>query len=181
MTQLKKFFKFIVGSLITVILISVLLSSVSEKASSSDARIMLNRYKLQTTSATGYSLNAYRPGHLRPVYMLKTNTNDLDQRWTQSIRNDGWYNFRPAGNQGVCLNAHDNWNGANVFLYNCNDNDPDQAWQFVTLYPDDVVGLLRKPGTNFCLNAHYLSDGGKVNLWQCNNSDVDQQWQISSP
>ncbi|MFC4361627.1 polysaccharide lyase family 7 protein [Simiduia curdlanivorans] len=115
------------------------------------------------------------------IYLWGTNTSNVNQKWVQLDRGDGYYAYKKEGTN-LC------WDGGNggskrqaITLQTCDTNNYNQHFSKVKIYAGTEVYRIKKRGVSYSLDGNNgAASRQAIYLWNSSDSNVNQHWEFKS-
>ena len=138
-----------------------------------------NVVQLVKRNATGFAVDGMDGAANRQnVQLAAINPNDINQRWIEIDRGNGFYSYQKQGT-GHCLDGNNGGaNRQNVHLWICGANNLNQHWQKVNV-GSGFVQLRKRNALGFTLNGGSGgSQGQNVSIFDSSNPSQNLHWRI---
>ena len=130
-------------------------------------------------SGLGFSLDGGRGADDgQNVYLWGANKNNVNQRWIEHARGNGFYSYQKVGTNHCIDGGRGGSRGQNVYIWECNSSNRNQHWQ----KRDSGSGffqLRKRNSTGFAINGGSGGeDGQDVGLYDSSSTSQNLQWRI---
>ena len=140
-----------------------------------------NIVTLRKSNAPDFAIDGNHGGENgQDVYLWSANDNNINQRWVEIDRGDGYYSYQKE-DTNFCIDGNNGGeNTQNVYLWKCAANNQNQHWQKVAV-GDGSYRLIKRNATGFAINGgNGGANGQNVNLWNSSHTSTNLNWFITT-